>query len=215
MKCEFCQQYRREFNSALNTETSDWEYWASNESSIREAESEANIQLREQASDLMDKDPVAASALFEKAYSNGSLLAARQLGWHYETGKGLERDTIKAKEYYEVAWKGGSQLAGLEFARCSYRDNQYPQSVDTLQKLAHEGFIVAHYYIANYTANHEQKAGTHRDVLPHLQTVARSGHPYATFWLGRMMFQGKLGLTKVPAGAKMFWPLMMRIHKQM
>jgi len=215
LKCKFCQQYRKEFNSALKSETFDWEYWESNEDAIRDSESPSNIELREQASALIKTDPEAALVLYERAYANGSISAPRQIGWHCETGGTLEQNPIKAKEYYLTGWKRGSQLSGLEFARCSYRDNEYEQALAALEDLTSEGFVPAHYYIANYTAHHRDKDATDGAVLPHLQTAAEGGHPLAMFWLGRIMCRGKLGLKNVPAGINMYWPLVMRIHKKM
>ncbi|MEM6857697.1 MAG: hypothetical protein AAF559_07480 [Pseudomonadota bacterium] len=215
MKCQYCEQYRKDFNAALHRLTNHWDYANSNEADIWERETEATIKLLDETDDLFDVDPAAAFEKLERAYQEGSTQAAHRLGWHLFSGKYVQEDHSRSLEYYRAAWAGGSQLAGLGFALACTKTGDKEESNRILRELDSQGCLAARYHLIWEKVASEKITGSHPSVLPHLEMLAERDHPSAMFWLGRMMLQGKLGIAKIPSGARMALRMFHRVHKVM
>lgn len=215
MKCKFCEECRKRVYAALKHLNYDWEWWNSNEQDVWDSEDQAQTEIREQTVSLLEEDASEAFRQFEELQAAGSAIAARRLGWHFETGTHTSQDIHKAKEHYLAAWKAGSQLSGLDYERCCENLKEYGEARRVLNELISDGLVSAHYYLARLICYSEGLKGNHPSVVKHLEKAADGGHPNAVFWLGRIMLRGKLGLRNVPAGLRMILPLFSQLRKEM
>ena len=107
MKCRLCSWLCNRFcppdaNSNFWRAVHDWEEdfafdW-------EPAEQGDVLRTRwDEAKSLLDENPAAALAIHLQLAEGGSPFSMLRVGWHYEGGRGTERDAAAAEEYYRRA----------------------------------------------------------------------------------------------------------------
>ncbi|WP_281647036.1 tetratricopeptide repeat protein [Parendozoicomonas sp. Alg238-R29] len=152
------------------------------------------------------------AATLEKAIAAGSSSAANELGWRTLLGKGVERDPVSAREYFEWAAELGSSAAEYNLGLDSLQGNSEPASIlhagRWLQRSAESGHLEAR-RVQAYLQLDDQKwydfgtglAGSEMyQARQELEEVAQLGDGWSSYALGLLSLRGQGGSANLQKG---------------
>ena len=214
MGCKFCEEYREEFFAALRRLANVWETSHSNEFEVWENEPPEALDLVERGLAMRSSNPAEACAIFEQAVRVGSVVAEHNLGWHHFAGQGVRKNLVAAKQHYEAAYRGGSQLALLDYCSVCFIIGNTKECLESLKDEIKQDFLPAHYHYACFLDKLSDESRMSAEVRHHLEISAKAEQPEAMFWLGRSMLRGSHGASKIPRGAHICWRVFKMVREE-
>tara|TARA_B100000686_G_scaffold170919_1_gene178165 strand:+ start:322 stop:1008 length:687 start_codon:yes stop_codon:yes gene_type:complete len=117
------------------------------------------------------------------AAEQGDAYAQAALGWHYETGEGVEKDPAEAVAWYRKAAEQGDAYAQTNLGNCYTKgegvEKDLVEAVAWFRKAAEQGYATAQYNLAFCEFN---GVGVEKDLLAAvawLRKAAEQGHARA------------------------------------
>lgn len=187
--------YWQEVDEWERRHSNDWEMWSEQSDRARE--------LNQQASELRESDPDAALRLRIEAADSGSVWAMQIVGWHYDTGTGVEESFDRSQEYYYRALCAGSWSVTIRYARLLERYGHRDHWEHVLQDGVKSDFVPSFYWLAWLRYKNSKSLQTRRDIRPLLERAVEAGRPAAEVMLGRLLLFGRYGLREIPRGVQM------------
>jgi TPR repeat protein len=149
----------------------------------------------------LEKDDAQALVWLRKAADAGFASVLYDIGWHYETGRGVPKDDAQAVVWYRKAAEAAVPIGMYGLARM-YRDGKGGLSRDDVQalglilKAADAGYTPALYEVGWH---HEMGRGVPKDdaqAVVWYRKAAEAAVPSGMLGLARMYLEGKGGLSK-------------------
>jgi TPR repeat protein len=195
-RCSFCDRWW----DRLWQRTDAWERAASNESDLRDADSDRNRELIDRAFSARESDPARALQLFLEAAEAGSAYAMHAAAIHYDRGDAAPRDPDKALDFYHRAICAGSWMATLHYARLLAELGHRADWEQVLAGGVAMEFVPSFFWLAYLRFKEDRSRAVARECRLLLEHAAGQGHPAARVILAKYMTLGRFGLRAIPAG---------------
>lgn len=150
-----------------------------------------------------------AFLLFTQASERGHALAQFNLGLCFESGKGVDKDLVRAAECYKTAAAQGQTGAMFNLALFYMeglggltKDPQH--SLELLKEAAGNGLCKAQLYLGLYYADESSSHCDYYKAIPYLKMAAAKKHPSAEFNLG-ICYEHGLGIERDQSKAAHFY----------
>lgn len=134
----------------------------------------------------------------------GSATAQLHLGWMYQEGLGVQRNTDEACQWYKKAAESGSPLGQFYLGTFYAREKNYQQAVVTLSKAAAQNYMPAIYRLGQMYDVGEGVAPDRKKALEYIEQAAKMGHLFAQRDIAGRMIKGDYGIIKIPQGLYRF-----------
>ena len=145
-----------------------------------------------------------AFELYEKLAKRGDPRCLVMLGWMYETGQGISKDTLRAAECYEGAAGLGSSDGAFYRGRQLAVDLKYDEAVVWFERAAKQDFGPALFWLSHLHLRQLVAQADSSKGLIYLKRAARTGHFVAQRNLAVRMLRGQMGIWSIPLGALLF-----------
>jgi hypothetical protein len=146
----------------------------------------------------------------------GSIAAQLRIGWFYQEGLGVPRNTDEACQWYKKAAENGSSLGQFYLGSLYAREKNYQQAVDMLNKAAAQNYMPAMYRLGQMYDAGEGVAPDRKKALEYIEQAAEMGHLFAQRNIAGRMIKGDYGITKIPQGlyqfVKILWDVVRIAH---
>lgn len=199
--CVLCKSYEDHLERLIQ----NFEYHASNDGEIREAEPPEARELLRQADVIRGEEPKEALELVSQAAQYGSVVARRWLGWHHATGAGTEEDLHKAVGELRQAFEGGSQMAMIDYAYWSAKSGNREEAERVYRLAIEAGYVPAYYWLSRHHYDAKPTRKTAKLVEPWLEKAVEAGHPGARLKQLGLLLKGRYGFRGIARGARLFW----------
>jgi TPR repeat protein len=148
-------------------------------------------------------DPERAFQLWSELAENGSIWAMVCVAACYNQGTGVGRDSAKAEEWYERAYRGGSQRAMLRYAGFFIKRGDYAGCEAVYNVDAAQDWPPALFWLAYCRLKQSHRRADYMRALPLLERAADDGSPIAQRLISTWMSWGRFGLLQIPRGFKL------------
>lgn len=142
---------------------------------------------------------------FRALADHGSATAQLHLGWMYQKGLGVHRNTDEAGQWYKKAAESGSPPGQFYLGTFYfYEEKNYQQAVVMLSKAAAQNYMPAIYRLGQMYDVGEGVAPDQKKALEYIEQAAELGHLFAQRNIAGRMIKGDYGITKIPQGLYRF-----------
>jgi TPR repeat protein len=140
-------------------------------------------------------DDVQGVDYFRRSAELGYGPAQIALGYYYETGGTIPKDTNQALELYRKAAQTGDPLAAWLAGRLYFLGNGVPHDMDAAQKWLKISASLNNAYGAYYLARLVSGRGDDAKAVPLYKIAADQGLPQAQYYYGKALKEGR-GITR-------------------
>lgn len=167
---------------------------------------ESDNELYENAQRLLNKRQYSeALSIYETLASAGDPQCQVFSGWMYYEGLGVEKNPVKALEWFEKAAGLGSKEGAFYSGRVEMNLGQYESAITHFRIAARQEYGPALLwlgiaYIRGLGFDVDYKKG-----IDYLNRAAKTGNYLAQREIGILMLKGKMGFLNIPKGIFLFF----------
>jgi TPR repeat protein len=166
---------------------------------------EPDLDKLRSANAVLDSDPQRALAEYQALAARGSVMSLANIGYIFEEGFGVEIDLAKAEEYYTRACDAGSVSALLKLGGLFLKTRQRESAVECFSKGVRHGDPRAMYWLAYVDLMNSDDRNQLEKAGALLERAAMLGHIQAERKLAKILISGRLGLSKVFHGFRLWF----------
>ena len=141
---------------------------------------------------------------FRALADHGSATAQLHLGWMYQEGLGVQRNTDEACQWYKKAAESGSPPGQFYLGTFYAREKNYQQAVIMLSKAAAQNYMPAIYRLGQMYDAGEGVTLDRKKAIEYIEKAAKMGHLFAQREIAGRMIRGDYGIAKIPQGLYRF-----------